>query len=103
MDKSTLRAQLRQLEDKLYKACDQLVLIERKMQDMTIRLNRAIQDGNRSMRYNRRLHIITLEGVRAAFYVYAETAADKITELRCQLEGDEILLRDDPYDSDYSD
>ena len=99
MDNSTLTSQLHQLEDKFYKACDQIILIDRKLQDMTLRYNNANKDGHRSMRYNRRLQLVTLEGVRAAFYRYAETTADKMTELRCQLYGDEILLEDDAYDS----
>jgi hypothetical protein len=53
------------------------------------------------MRYNRRLQLVTLEGVRAAFYQFAEITAEKMTDMRCQLYGDEILLEDDPNESDY--
>jgi len=100
MDNSALTTQLHQLEVKFYKACDQIIMIDRKLQDMTLRYNHANKDGHRSMRYNRRLQLVTLEGVRAAFYQYADTAAERMTELRCQLHGDEILLEDNPYDSD---
>ena len=91
---------LRELEDKFYKACDQIVIIDRKLQDMTLRYNTANKDGHRSMRYNRRLQLVTLEGVRAAFYQFAEITAEEMTELRCELYGDEILLQDGTYDSD---
>ena len=101
MEKAMKASLLLQLEDKFYKACDQIVIIDRKLQDMTLRYHSANRDGHRSMRYNRRLQLVTLEGVRAAFYQFAEIAADKMTELRCQLYGDEILLEDDRHDSDW--
>lgn len=96
-----MTTQLQQLEEKFYKACDQIILIDRKLQDMTLRYNQANEEGHRSMRYNRRLQLVTLEGVRAAYYQYAEVAATKMTELRCELFGDEILLDEDEYGSDY--
>ena len=83
--------ELVKLEEKFFKACDQIVMIDRKLQDMTARYTTANREGHRSMRYNRRLQLVTLEGVRAAFYKFAEITAEKMTELRCQLYGDEIL------------
>lgn len=103
MENTLKTSQLHQLEDKFYKACDQIVIIDRKLQDMTHRYNNANRDGHRSMRYNRRLQLVTLEGVRAAFYQYAEITADQMTELRCQLYGDEVIVPgdDDTNESDY--
>jgi hypothetical protein len=101
MDNAMKTSQLLQLEEKFYKACDQIVVIDRKLHDMTVRYDNANRDGHRSMRYNRRLQLVTMEGVRAAFYQFAEITADKMTELRCQLYGDEILLEEDPNESDY--
>ncbi len=99
MENTVKSAQLHQLEEKFYKACDQIVMIDRKLQDITLRYNHANEEGHRSMRYNRRLQLVTLEGVRAAFYQFAELTANKMTELRCELFGDEVLLQDE-YDSD---
>ena len=101
MDCSTMTAHLSELEDKFYKACDQIIIIDRKLQDMTQRYNIANKDGHRCMRYNRRLQLVTLEGVRAAFYQYAEKTAEKMTELKCQLQGEELLTDDESYESDY--
>ena len=102
MENTMKTSQLIQLEEKFYKACDQIVIIDRKLHDMTLRYNSASRDGHRPMRYNRRLQLVTLEGVRAAFYQFAEITADKMTVLRCHLHGDEILHEDDTSsDSDY--
>ena len=92
---------LHNLEEKFYKACDQIIVIDRKLQDMTIRYEEANKTGHRSLRYNRRLQLVTLEGVRAAFYQYAEKAAEEMTRLRCQLYGQQILLENSDSDSDY--
>jgi len=96
-----MTAQLSKLEDKFYKACDQIIIIDRKLQDMTQRYNTANKEGHRCMRYNRRLQLVTLEGVRAAFYQYAEKTAERMTELRCQLQGEELLTDDESDASDY--
>lgn len=101
MDTATQTSELHQLEEKFYKACDQIVIIDRKLQDMTHRYNVANKTGHHSMRYNRRLQLVTLEGVRAAFYQFAEITAGKMTDLRCQLYGEDALLEDDSQDSDY--
>ena len=96
-----MAAQLYQLEDKFFKACDQIILIDRKLLDMTKRYDTANKDGHRCMRYNRRLQLVTLEGVRAAFYQYTEKTAEKMTELSCQLHGETLLEHDESDDSDY--
>jgi len=96
-----MTAQLSKLENKFYKACDQIIIIDRKLQDMTQRYNTANKEGKRCMRYNRRLQLVTLEGVRAAFYQYAEQTAEKMTELKCQLQGEEVSTDDESYESDY--
>ena len=74
--------ELAKLEEKFFKACDQIVVIDRRLKDMTVRFDTANHAGHRSMRYNRRLQLVTLEGVRAAFYQFAEMTAEKMTHLR---------------------
>ena len=101
MATASMQTDLQTLEDKFYRACDQIILIDRKLKDMSSRYAAANKNGQRSMRYNRRLQLVTLEGVRAAYYQYAQQAAEKMTALRCQLYGEEVLMDEDSYDSDY--
>ena len=77
-------------EKKFRKSCDQLCHLNRRLADMQKRYRRAKADNSRCFRYNLRLKLAVVEGVRNAFYDYAHVQAEKIVELRHVLYGETV-------------
>jgi hypothetical protein len=85
---------LKELERKFYKCCAQVDLLDRQLQGIQIRYNRAVENGNRAMRYNLRLRLATVESIRNVFYAYAASRAEMMAELKTELCGTLILSSD---------
>jgi len=80
---SSLHLNLSETEFRFRRACEQVVLlINNKLQDLQVRYDRARRDELRSFRYNIRLRMSGVEGVRNAYYEYARQKADKVLYLR---------------------
>ncbi len=107
MENSTfdIRTQLFETEMKFKKACEQVVLLNDKLEGLQRRYDKARIENHRSFRYNLRLKMATVEGVRNAYYEYASGKAERIAELRydvMQLDGDASQDDDDSdVDSDW--
>ena len=83
------------------RACEQVIILNRNVEDMTIKFNMADADGNRCMRYNIRMRMSVMEGVRNMFYEFAsKKAADIVTLQRTILQVE--ASRSDDSDSDLS-
>ncbi len=82
MDKFHLYAELYETETRFKKACEQVVLLNDKLEGLQRRYDKARQENHRSFRYNLRLKMASVEGVRNAYYEYACEKAEKIAELR---------------------
>ena len=80
-------ADLEKAESSFHKACEQIVFLNKRLDELQLRYDRANKDGNKSFRYNFRLKIAAGEGLRNTYYEYASTKADLITNLRCTLFG----------------
>jgi hypothetical protein len=85
-------------ENKFIKACQQISVIDRKLQALHHRHRLANATGNRAMRYTIRLTLVTIEGVRTAYYEYAHMKADEIADIRKELAKREAT--DSSSDSD---
>lgn len=95
-----LRRRLRHSELYFRRACEQVFLLNRQVEETTVRFHVADDAGNKVHRYNVRLRLSILEGVRNMFYEYAAKKAAAIVELqRCILETD-IVSDDGDGDSD---
>lgn len=79
---SSLRITLSDTEYRFRRACEQVVLLNNKLQDLQVRYDRARKQEMRSFRYNIRLRMSGVEGVRNAYYEYARQKADKVLYLR---------------------
>lgn len=79
---SSLHVNLSESEFRFRRACEQVVLLNNKLQDLQVRYDRARRDELRSFRYNIRLRMSGVEGVRNAYYEYARQKADKVLYLR---------------------
>ena len=96
-EKNNYPVQLQELQDverRFFKCCQQIVLIDQKLDIVQTRYNRADKDNFRSLRYSLRLQLATVEGVRNAYYEYAKSKAQKMAQLRQVLFGSEIAVQD---------
>lgn len=82
-----LYTDLEKAESSFQKACEQIVFLNKKLDDLQIRYDRANKEGNKSFRYSLRLKIAAGEGLRNTYYEYACAKADLVTSLRCTLFG----------------
>ena len=80
-----LYTNLHETEMKFKKACEQVVLLNDKLEGLQRRYDKARNENHRSFRYNLRLKMATVEGVRNAFYEYACEKAERIAELRYEV------------------
>ena len=90
---------IRTLDRKFRRACDQILLLNNCIDDLQSRYSSAMQLNRRSFRYSLRLKLATLEGVRNMFYEYASRCADSLEGLQADLlpgEGEPV----DDVDSD---
>lgn len=94
------RFTLSDTERRFRRACDQIVLLNQRLGEVQKRYKNARSTNNRSFRYNLRLKLAVIEGVRNMYYDYAYTKADQVADLRRELfdESVEIIAGSD---SDY--
>ena len=77
--------QMREVDKKFRRVCEQLVLLNNRIEAYQKRYDRAVSSNQRSFRYQHRLRLVTLEGVRNMFYEYASDRADKLDEMQDRL------------------
>ena len=85
MENSSAYEELYDTETRFRKACEQIILLNNKLEELQSRYNWAREEDRKSFRYNLRLKMATCEGVRNTYYEYACLKAEKIAELRCEL------------------
>lgn len=82
------------IEDAKFKiACQQIIKLNDKVDQVEARYQRAVASGRHSFRYVLRLRLFSLEGVRKMFYRYARRLADRLDDLRTQ--AGMIIIRDE--------
>lgn len=99
-----VNTRLYETEMKFKRACEQVVLLNDKLEGLQTRYEKARQENHRSFRYNLRLRMATVEGVRNAFYEYACEKAERIAELRyhiSQLDADSSSEQSDSDSVEY--
>ena len=72
-------------EQEFKRACDQITILNREITYLHKRYTQVNAHNQRSFRYNFRLRIATLEGVRCVFYKYAEHRASMLDQINQQL------------------
>jgi hypothetical protein len=98
MEKVQLYSELYENESRFKKGCDQVILLNDRLEGLQRRYNKAREENHRSFRYNLRLRMATVEGVRNAYYEFACEKAEKIAELRYYLTVD--VDSDSEYDTE---
>ncbi len=76
--KDAMMESLYDSERKFRKACVQVTMINKQLDDCRERYSRAKADGYRSFRYNLRVKLAVMEGVRNMYYDYAYMKAEDV-------------------------
>ncbi|KAK3612095.1 hypothetical protein CHS0354_031164 [Potamilus streckersoni] len=101
--KRQLKKELTETEIKFRKACDQIIILNKKMESVQKRYNRAKETNFRIFRYKLRLRLAIIEGVRNVYYEYANRKANDIVNIRRELYGEIVEIvttgADDESDS----
>lgn len=95
---------LRRTQHNFRRACDQIVLLNRRMEGVLYRYHEARTQTNRSFRYKLRLRLAIVEGIRNMFYEYANRKAYEIVSLRRDLFGEivEVISDESAADNFYA-
>ena len=99
------RFSLTEAEGRFKKACDQIVLLNQRLGEVQKRYKMAKRSNNRAFRYNLRLKLAAIEGIRNMYYDYAYNKADRVAELRRDLFNESVDIvsgSDSEYSSDDS-
>ena len=78
-------AELYETESRFRRACEQIILLNNSLEDLQLRYDKARVDNHKSFRYNLRLKMATVEGVRNSYYEYACWKAETVAELRLRV------------------
>lgn len=93
--------ELEMAEKKFKRSCEQIVLLNDKLDDLQNRYDTAKRDDRRSFRYPLRLKIAVVDGVRNMYYEYAMRQAKEVAEIKGHLYGYQVILDgDDSSDED---
>lgn len=85
---------LASVEKRFLLCCQQITLVDQRLDALQTRYIRASQDQNRSLRYSLRLQIATVEGTRNVYYQYAKLKGAEIAVLRRDLFGEDVDVHD---------
>ncbi|WAR28903.1 hypothetical protein MAR_014607 [Mya arenaria] len=96
-----IRLILRRTQDHFRCACDQIILLNKKMEGVLFRYHTARANTNRGFRYKLRLRLAIVEGIRNMFYEYANRKASEIVNLRRELFGEIVEIVSDDIGDQY--
>lgn len=83
MDNSdSMMISFRQLDRKFRRSCHHIRMLNRRIEEVQIRYDRAFAAGRRSFRYSHRLKLATYEGMRNMYYEYACRRADELEKMQ---------------------
>lgn len=89
IDPQMLEEKMNEARTKFERACQQIVLLDQKIKDLDIRYRRAVERKKNSFRYNLRLRLSVVTGVKMMYHHYASTKAEEVTRLRRMLSARE--------------
>ena len=81
----TVESRMVRAKDQFRRSCDQIVLINQTLKQLTFRYKKAKTENSRSFRYPLRLRLAIVEGVRNMYYDYAKQKAEEVQNLREEL------------------
>ena len=94
-------SELYDTENRFRKACEQIILLNNKLEELQQRYDLAKKVDRKSFQYNLRLKMATFEGVRNTYYEYACLKAEKVAEIRCELALELPYSEDEEFEASY--
>ena len=91
-ERRAMTYKLQEHERHLVRSCEQIILLNDKIRGLTKRYESAKAECFRSFRYNLRVRLAVVEGVRNVFYEYARDMAEDIADLRRELYGQNVEI-----------
>jgi len=98
-ESDSLMTQFKHMDRKFRRSCHHIRILNRRIEEVQIRYDRAFSSGQRSFRYSHRLKLATYEGTRNMFYEYACRRADELEKMQDSL-IQRGLISDSSADSD---
>lgn len=89
----------RHLDGKFRRSCHHIRMLNRRIEEIQVRYDRAFSAGRRSFRYSHRLKLATYEGMRNTYYEYACRRADELEQMQ-EVLIQRGLISDSSGDSD---
>jgi hypothetical protein len=80
--------------------CNQISLLNQRLSEVHKRYNVAQRENQGAFRYNYRIRLGVVEGLRNTYYEYAQLKEDEIADLRRDLFGETVFDSDSDSDSD---
>lgn len=75
-------ASFQTLDKKFRQACHHIRMLNRHIEGIQVRYDRAFSSGRKSFRYAHRLKLATYEGMRNMYYEYACRRADELEKMQ---------------------
>lgn len=99
------KEELKDTYKKFQRACGQLSLLNKRLKDLKVRYEQALNNKNKYSLQNLRTRISVTDGVRSMFYEYVYTRAEDVAMLKHDIkfwkENDDVISGDDSeVDSD---
>ena len=88
MEKFNLYVELYEMKIRFRRACQQIILLNSRLEELQLRYDQARLDNHKSFRYNLRLKMATVAGVRNSYYEYACWKAETVEELKLRVTVD---------------
>merc|ERR1739842_57090 len=91
-DRSLTEEKLHDAEQRLAKSLQQIVVIDSQIRELEILYKRAQKSKKNASRYNLRLKLSVVSGIKMMYYHYSSSKREEINRLRTQLFGDDYQL-----------
>ena len=82
MENDPMMMSFRHLDSKFRRSCHYIRMLNRSIEQIQVRYDRAFSTGRRSFRYSHRLKLATYEGMRNMYYEYACKRADELEKMQ---------------------
>ena len=100
MENDHMMNAFRQLDSKFRRSCHHIRMLNRRIEEVQVRYDRAFSAGRRSFRYSHRLKLATYEGMRNMYYEYACRHADQLEKMQDDLIQRGLISSDSGSESD---
>jgi hypothetical protein len=89
-ERGLLEERLHDAEQRLQKSSQQIVLVDQQIKELEILYKRAQKSKKNASRYNLRLKLSVVSGIKMMYHHYWSSKQEEINRLRTQLFGDDF-------------